>query len=197
MVLGSSLTTRPKATIGFDSAARLNAMGSEIATRPNVIECGLTVRPKTLKIFFVLFIFFLTFKKNIFIDPSWSADQYTSIKKLMYQSIYLFLYIYIYIKLTSTPLFLLKITQILWIINLQILWIINLHVFGREWVSTLYNWIHLITNGIKFGSLLLGVIISCLVWFLPIKTTKPNFYNSKKFKPKPVRTDRFRFSLVF
>ena len=63
MVLGSSLTTRPKATIGFDSAARLNAMGSEIATRPNVIECGLTVRPKTLKIFFVLFIFFLTFKK--------------------------------------------------------------------------------------------------------------------------------------
>ena len=95
MVLGSRLTTRPKATIGFDSAARLNAMGSGIATRPNVIECGLTVRPKTLKIFFVLFIFFLTFKKNIFIDPSWSADQYTSIKKLMYQSIYLFLYIYI------------------------------------------------------------------------------------------------------
>jgi len=41
-----------------------------------------------------------------------------------------------------------------------------------------------------------GVIIFSSVRFLPIKTTKLNFYNSKKFKPKPVRTNRFRFGSV-
>jgi len=42
-----------------------------------------------------------------------------------------------------------------------------------------------------------GVIIFSSVRFLPIKTTKPNFYNSKKFKPKPVQTNWFRFGLVW
>jgi hypothetical protein len=41
-----------------------------------------------------------------------------------------------------------------------------------------------------------GVIIFSLIRFLPIKTTKPNFYNSNKFKPKPVRIDWFWFGSV-
>jgi hypothetical protein len=172
----------------LDLTRQLDSMlwGLELLLDPMLLSVAWLSDPRHLKYSLYFLYFFLHFKKifllihrgariNILVLRNWCTKA--------------FIFFYIYIKLTSTPLFLLKITQILWIINL--------HVFVREWVSTLYNWIHLITNGIKFGSLLLGVIIFCLVWFLPIKTTKPNFYNSKKFKPKPVRTDRFRFGLVF
>jgi len=40
------------------------------------------------------------------------------------------------------------------------------------------------------------VIIFGSIQFLPIKTTKPKFYKIQKIKPKPVPTDRFRFSSV-
>jgi len=38
-----------------------------------------------------------------------------------------------------------------------------------------------------------GVINFCWVWFLSIKTTKLNFYNSKKFKPK-LNQNRFQLT---
>ena len=40
------------------------------------------------------------------------------------------------------------------------------------------------------------MIIFGSIQFLPIKTTKPKFYKIQKIKPKPVPTDRFRFSSV-